>query len=102
MVQLLLQRSTRGLLLLVRLVIDVELLPLARCHFLPDLPEDGTGGRRSGPPPVGRAGKRPPRPPILDTGPRFLVVELVGLVISLASGERVVPDALRLLQTGRV
>jgi hypothetical protein len=30
MVQFLLQRSTRGLLLLVRLVIDVEHLPLAR------------------------------------------------------------------------
>jgi hypothetical protein len=52
MVQFLLQRSTRGLLLLVRLVIDVELLPLARCHFLPDLPEDGTGAWRSGLPPA--------------------------------------------------
>ena len=35
-------------LLLVRLVLGVFPLPLARCHFRPDLPEDGTGGRRGG------------------------------------------------------
>jgi hypothetical protein len=39
---------------------------------------------------------------MLDTGPWCLVAELVGLVISLASDERVVSDTLRLLQIGRV
>src|SRR4029453_148990 len=58
MAQLLLQRIPPGL-RLVRVVIDVEPLPLARCNFLPDLPETGTGGRRGGLPAGWAREKRP-------------------------------------------
>jgi hypothetical protein len=59
MAQLLLQRVVPGL-RLVRVVIDVEPLPLARCHFLPDLPEMGTGGRRGGLRPTVWTGEQTP------------------------------------------
>jgi hypothetical protein len=49
-----------------------------------------------------RRGNRCHRLAILDTGPWCLVAELVGLFISLASGEWVVSDTLRLLQIGHV
>src|SRR4029453_10808188 len=58
MAQLLLQRIHPGL-RLVRVVIDVEPLPLARCNFLPDLPETGTGGRGGRLPTVGAREQTP-------------------------------------------
>src|SRR5829696_343195 len=59
MAQLLLQRVDPRL-RLVRFVIDVEPLPLARCNFLPDLLEAGTGGRRGGLPPTVWTGEQTP------------------------------------------
>jgi hypothetical protein len=79
---------------MIRLVIDVEHLPMARCHFLPVLPEAGVEGgdgaaflRTCG------CGNGLHRLAIMDSGPRCLAAELGRTVIGPASGERVVPDA---------